>query len=119
MSGNPQSRHDTADDDLGEDPLAVRTRANMLRIRGFRESRVVDPSSGHEAIMWVRVWRGVREAVIASSFAECIAYRVWDADFDHHEPFVVEEDIKLWFAGGPFLDVSARLFALPPAPGWA
>ncbi|HET9141486.1 hypothetical protein [Actinophytocola sp.] len=96
-----------------DDGLAVRRRSERLRRTGFRQTQVIDPSTGRPAWMWARVWRGVRDAVIATADG-ALAYRVWDADFDQHNPFTVEDDITLWRAVGEFLPCSAELLALDP-----
>jgi hypothetical protein len=62
-------------------------------------------------MMWVKVWRGIRDAVIGN-FDGALAYRVWDADFDTHKPFYTEDDITLWRAIGSFLGVSGQLLNL-------
>lgn len=114
MTGeNPADRMDRPG---SEDGLQVSRRAELLRRHGFRQTHVVDPSTGHAAWMWAKVWRGVRDAVIATADG-ALAYRAWDADFDPRTPFVVESDIRLWSAVGNFLAVSTRLLDLDPPPG--
>jgi hypothetical protein len=103
---NPNGRPGTV-----EDGLQVRRRSELLRRLGFQQSQVVDPGTGRPAWMWVRVWRRLRDAVIANGDG-ALAYRVWDVDFDPHTPFVLEQDITLWCTNGSFLDVSAQLLAL-------
>jgi hypothetical protein len=65
--------------------------------------------------MWARVWRGLREAVIANADG-AIAYRIWDSDFDARNPFLTEPDLILWSAVGSFLDTSGQLLAQDPLP---
>jgi hypothetical protein len=76
---------------------------------------VIDPSTGRVAWMWARVWRGIRDALIATADG-ALAYRVWEIDFDPANPFIVEDDITLWRAIGEFIPLSAELLALDPPP---
>ncbi len=99
-----------------DDPLAIRHQSDLLRRKGFQQSQVVDPDTGDPALMWVRVWKGIREAVIAANEKSAIGYRVWDHDFDPHKPFLIEPDIVLWQESGSFLDVAEHLLALDPPP---
>jgi hypothetical protein len=89
----------------------VRQRADELRRRGFQQTRVVDPDTHQAAWMWSRVWKGVRDAVIATHDG-ALGYRVWNADFEPHKPFVVEDDITLWRRIGNFVSVSDELLKL-------
>lgn len=98
-----------------EDAREIRRRAQRLRQLGFHESTVVDPSTGRPALMWARVWRGVRDAVIASADG-AVAYRIWDDDFDPHNPFLTEPDLLVWSGVGTFLEVSAKLLAQEAMP---
>ncbi|MET8763078.1 hypothetical protein [Lentzea sp. NPDC004782] len=93
----------------------VRQRAAELRQRGFQQTQVVDPDTHQVAWMWARVWKGVRDAVIATHDG-ALGYRVWDADFDPHKPFVVEDDIALWRRVGNFISVSSELLAIEDLP---
>lgn len=96
-----------------DDGLEIRQRSDLLRCCGFQQSKVVDPDTGRPAWMWARVWRGLRDAVIANSDG-ALAYRVWNADFDPSTPFVIENDITLWRAVGSFLEVSGQLLTQAP-----
>lgn len=91
-----------------EDGVEIRRRSELLRHLGFQQSQVVDPDTGRPAWMWVRLWRGVREAVVANGDG-ALAYQVWDVDFDPDKPFLIEKDITIWSTNGSFLDVSAQL----------
>lgn len=95
------------------DGLLVHQQADLLRRKGFTQTQVIDPSTGRSAWMWVRVWRGVRDTVIATADG-ALAYRVWDADFDPRTPFTVEDDLTLWKGIGEFLTLSAELLELDP-----
>ena len=98
------------------DGLLVRKRGNLLRRTGFRQTSVVDPSTGRNAWMWSKVWLGVRDAVIAAADG-ALAYRVWEYDFNQRTPFTIEDDITLWKMIGDFLSVSGALLTLAPPPG--
>jgi hypothetical protein len=89
----------------------------LLRHKGFQQSVVRDELAGADAVMFNRVWRGIRETVLAYSESEALAYRVREADVDPADPFTVDPDHKIWYRGGEFLDVSNRLLALPLPPG--
>ncbi|MET0236547.1 MAG: hypothetical protein ABW224_18005 [Kibdelosporangium sp.] len=89
----------------------------LLRHKGFQQSIVYDELVSADAVMFNRVWRGIRETVLAYSESEALAYRVRDADVDPADPFTIDPDRKLWYHGGAFLDVSNQLLALPPPPG--
>jgi hypothetical protein len=89
----------------------------LLRHKGFQQSILRDELAGADAVMFNRVWRGIRETVLAYSESEALAYRVRDADVDPADPFTIDPDHKLWYRGGGFLDVSNQLLTLPPPPG--
>ena len=89
----------------------------LLRRRGFGQSMVRDQHTSIEAVMFNRVWRGVRDTVLAYSENEALAYRVRDAEVRPADPFTVDPDRKVWHCGGEFLDVSTQLLNLPPPPG--
>lgn len=89
----------------------------LLRRKGFQQSIVRDELASADAVMFNRVWRGIRETVLAYSASEALAYRVHDADVDPADPFTVDPDHKIWYCGGGFLDVSEQLLALPAPPG--
>ena len=98
------------------DGVLVRERGNLLRRTGFRQTSVVDPSTGRPAWMWSKVWLGVRDAVIGAADG-ALAYRVWEYDFNQRTPFTIEDDITLWKMIGDFLPVSGALLFLEPPPG--
>jgi hypothetical protein len=85
---------------------------NRLRRSGFGYEKQTDGCTGRTVVVFVRVWRGVRDAVVAMSYDEAIAYRVWDEDFDGGDPTMVEPDIALWVQRGPFVTVAAAVLAL-------
>jgi hypothetical protein len=89
----------------------------LLHHKGFQQSIVRDELAGADAVMFNRVWRGIRKTVLAYSESEALAYRVHDADVDPADPFTVDPDHKIWYRGGEFLDVSTQLLALPPPLG--
>jgi hypothetical protein len=101
----------------GANPITQRMA--LLRRMGFRQQKVYDDQYEVATVYFWRVWRGVRDAVLAYSDDECTAYRVWDEDFDDSHPFHVEPDLRIWGACGTFLDVTAELLSLPHprAPG--
>ncbi|MCO1577930.1 hypothetical protein M8C13_19435 [Crossiella sp. SN42] len=89
----------------------------MLRRKGFRQSVIRDEVASTDAVMFNRVWRGVRETVLAYSESEALAYRVRAEDVDAADPFTVDPDRRMWHRGGEFLEVARQLLALPPPPG--
>jgi hypothetical protein len=89
----------------------------QLRHKGFQQSIVRDELAGADAVMFNRVWCGIRETVLAYSETEALAYRVHDANIDPADPFTIDPDHKIWYCGGEFQDVSDKLLALPPPPG--
>jgi hypothetical protein len=91
----------------------------LLRRKGFRQSVVRDQLADIDAVMFNRVWRGVRDTVLAYSETEALAYRIRDADTNPADPFTVDPDRKMWHCGGEFVDVGSQLLALPPPPGHA
>ncbi|GDY32381.1 hypothetical protein [Gandjariella thermophila] len=100
-----------------EHPIVARMR--LLRRMGFHQDCIYDECFATVTVYFWRVWRGVRDAVLAYSADECSAYRVWAEDFDERNPFVVDADLRLWGRVGDFLDVTAELLSLahPRAPG--
>jgi hypothetical protein len=91
----------------------------LLRRKGFQQSFVHDELASADAVMFNRVWRGIRETVLAYSESEALAYRARATNVDPADPFTVDPDHKIWYRGGEFLDVSNQLLALPPPPGHA
>lgn len=65
-----------------DDMTAVRKRGSLLRRKGFRHSYMTDPSTGQPAIMFVLVWKGARNTVIAG-LDGAVAYRVWKPTATH------------------------------------
>jgi hypothetical protein len=103
---------------IGSDAgLTVAECMNLLRHKGFQQSIVRDELAGADAVMFNRVWRGIRDTVLAYSESEALAYRVRETDVDPADPFTVDPDRKIWYRGGEFVDVSNQLLALPPPPG--
>lgn len=109
--------HSTQQADELSQERALTARYNLLRHTGFQQTQVIDPTNNEPAWMWVRVWRGIREAVIASSDRSALAYRVRDAGFDPRKPFNVDDENTLWRAVGPFLVISEQLLTLDPPEG--
>ncbi|GAA2793554.1 hypothetical protein [Crossiella cryophila] len=103
--------------DEGTVPKSVAECMKLLRRKGFRQSLVRDEVARTDAVMFNRVWRGVRETVLAYSESEALAYRVRTDDADAADPFTVDPDQRMWHHGGEFLDVARQLLALPPPPG--
>lgn len=89
----------------------------LLRRQGFGQSLVRDQHTRIDAVMFNRVWRGIRDTVLAYSENEALAYRVRDAEVRPADPFTVDPDRQVWHCGGEFLDVSTQLLNLPPPPG--
>jgi hypothetical protein len=57
-------------------------RMRLLRRAGFQQDCIYDECFATATVYFWRVWRGVRDAVLAYSADECSAYRVWAEDFD-------------------------------------
>lgn len=106
-------REAVGDLDVGERPGMVPARMRLLRRMGFHQDRIYDECFQVVTVYFWRVWRGVRDVVLAYSECECSAYRVWDEDFDASNPFVVEPERRIWGRGGDFLDVTADLLTQP------
>ncbi|GGM84415.1 hypothetical protein GCM10012275_63860 [Longimycelium tulufanense] len=91
----------------------VRIQMDLLRRYGFQFEKIYDDHHQVATVKITRVWRGVRDVVLAYGPDECAAYRVWDRDFNPSNPFVADPDVRLWSSGGHFITVTTALLSQP------
>lgn len=87
-----------------------------LRRLGFRAEPLLDQHGELDALYLAREFGGVRDAVIAYSEIEALAYRTrspWDAD----RPFHLDPEAVQWRRHGNLVGVTNLLLALPWQPG--